>query len=64
MEVRHPRVEHDPGPLLHSILGTGIGNVIVAITVPMIPNCARVVRSSALAVRQMPYVEAAMAGRH
>jgi len=45
-----------------SILGTGIGNVIVAITVPMIPNCARVVRSSALAVRQMPYVEAAMAG--
>jgi peptide/nickel transport system permease protein len=45
-----------------SILGTGIGNVIVAINVPMIPNCARVVRSSALAVRQMPYVEAAMAG--
>jgi peptide/nickel transport system permease protein len=44
-----------------SILGTGIGNVIVAITVPMIPNCARVVRSSALAVRQMPYVEAARA---
>jgi peptide/nickel transport system permease protein len=44
-----------------SILGTGIGNVIVAITVPMIPNCARVVRSSALAVRQMPYVEAALA---
>ena len=45
-----------------SILGTGTGNVIVAITVPMIPNCARVVRSSALAVRQMPYVEAALAG--
>jgi peptide/nickel transport system permease protein len=44
-----------------SILGTGTSNVIVAITVPMIPNCARVVRSSALAVRQMPYVEAALA---
>jgi peptide/nickel transport system permease protein len=44
-----------------SILGTGIGNVIMAITVPMVPNCARVVRSSALAVRQMPYIEAARA---
>jgi len=44
-----------------SILGTGVGNVIMAITVPMIPNCARVVRASALAVRQMPYVEAARA---
>jgi peptide/nickel transport system permease protein len=44
-----------------SILGTGTSNVIVAITVPMIPSCARVVRSSALAVRQMPYVEAALA---
>jgi peptide/nickel transport system permease protein len=44
-----------------SILGTGVSNVIMAITVPMIPNCARVVRSSALAVRQMPYVDAAQA---
>lgn len=44
-----------------SILGTGVGNVIMAITVPMIPNCARVVRSSALAVREMPYVDAARA---
>jgi peptide/nickel transport system permease protein len=44
-----------------SILGPGIGNVIMAITVPMVPNCARVVRSSALVVRQMPYVEAARA---
>lgn len=44
-----------------SILGIGISNVIMAITIPMIPNCARVVRSSALAVRQMPYVDAARA---
>jgi peptide/nickel transport system permease protein len=44
-----------------SILGTGVGNVIMAITVPMVPNCARVVRSSALAVRQMPYIDAARA---
>ncbi len=44
-----------------AILGTGTGNVIMAITVPMVPNCARVVRSSALAVRETPYVEAARA---
>ena len=44
-----------------SILGTGVSNVIMAITVPMIPNCARVVRASALAVRQTPYVDAARA---
>jgi peptide/nickel transport system permease protein len=44
-----------------SIVGTGVSNVIMAITVPMVPNCARVVRSSALAVRQMPYVDAATA---
>lgn len=44
-----------------SILGSGVGNVIAAITIPMIPNCAKVVRSSALSVREMPYVEAARA---
>jgi peptide/nickel transport system permease protein len=44
-----------------SILGTGIMNVIVAITVPMIPRAALVARSSALAIREMPYVDAARA---
>jgi peptide/nickel transport system permease protein len=44
-----------------AILGTGIGNVILAIAAPMIPRCARVVRSSALSVREMPYVDAARA---
>jgi peptide/nickel transport system permease protein len=29
--------------------------------VPMVPRCARVVRSSALSVREMPYVDAARA---
>ena len=45
-------------------LGTGeglIGNVIAAITVPIIPRVARVVRSSALTVVAMPYVEATRA---
>jgi peptide/nickel transport system permease protein len=44
-----------------SILGTGITNVILAITVPMIPRAALVSRSSALAIREMPYVDAARA---
>ena len=44
-----------------SLLGSGMTNVIFAITVPMVPRCALVVRSSALAVREMPFVEAARA---
>ena len=44
-----------------SLLGSGMTNVIFAITVPMVPRCAIVVRSSALALREMPFVEAARA---
>lgn len=44
-----------------SIFGTGVANVIMAITIPLIPRCARVVRSSALAIREVPYVDAARA---
>ncbi len=44
-----------------SILGGGIENVIIAITIPFIPQCARVVRSNALAIREIPYVDAARA---
>lgn len=48
-----------------SILGPMIENdvilVIFAITIPFIPRCARVVRSSALAIREIPYVDAARA---
>jgi len=42
-------------------LGPGTGNVVIAITIPFIPQCARVVRSSALAIREIPYVDAARA---
>jgi peptide/nickel transport system permease protein len=42
-----------------SIFGTGVQNVIIAITIPLIPRCARVVRSSALAIREVPYIDAA-----
>jgi peptide/nickel transport system permease protein len=44
-----------------AIFGTGAQNVIIAITIPFIPRCARVVRSSALAIREMPYIDAARA---
>ena len=47
-----------------SVLGKNIvfgidWNLIIAIGLPMIPKVARVVRSSALAIREMPYIDAA-----
>ncbi len=44
-----------------AIFGTTLVNVMIAITIPLIPDCARVVRSSALAIRSVPYVDAARA---
>src|SRR5215471_15249452 len=44
-----------------AVFGPGVFNVIVAITIPLFPRCGRVVRSSALAVREVPYVDAARA---
>ncbi|MBI2526876.1 MAG: ABC transporter permease [Candidatus Rokubacteria bacterium] len=44
-----------------AILGNALHNLIMAITLPMIPRCALVIRSSALAIREMPYVDAARA---
>jgi peptide/nickel transport system permease protein len=44
-----------------AVFGTGVVNVIIAITVPLVPRCGRVVRASALAVREVPYVDAARA---
>ncbi|MEK9671381.1 MAG: ABC transporter permease [Rhodospirillaceae bacterium] len=42
-------------------LGTGIQNVMIAIILVFVPRCARVVRSNALAIREIPYVDAARA---
>jgi peptide/nickel transport system permease protein len=47
-----------------SVLGKNIvfgidWNLILAIGLPMVPKVARVVRSSALAIRELPYVDAA-----
>ena len=44
-----------------AILGNTLPNLIPAITIPMVPRCALVIRSSALAIREMPYVDAARA---
>lgn len=44
-----------------AILGNNLPNLITAITIPMIPRCALVIRSSALAIRELPYVDAARA---
>jgi peptide/nickel transport system permease protein len=44
-----------------SIFGNDLHFVILAITLPIIPDCARIVRSNALQVRAIPYVDAARA---
>jgi peptide/nickel transport system permease protein len=40
-------------------LGPALGNTIVAISIPLIPYVARVIRSNTLTLRDMPFVEAA-----
>ena len=42
------------------VLGLDL-NLIIAIAIPMIPKVARVVRSSALTIRELPYIDAARA---
>jgi peptide/nickel transport system permease protein len=46
---------------LVAILGNSIPNLIMAITIPMVPRAALVIRSSALAIREMAFVDAARA---
>ncbi len=47
--------------VMSAALGPSIGNVILAISIPIVPRAARVVRSSVLSIREMQYVEAARA---
>ncbi len=42
-----------------SILGPAVPNVVIAVTIPIIPRAARVVRATALSIKQNQYVEAA-----
>ncbi len=44
-----------------SILGPAVQNVVIAIAIPIIPRAARVVRATALSVKENVYVEAVQA---
>jgi peptide/nickel transport system permease protein len=48
--------------VMAAALGPSIQNTIFAIAIPLVPRAARVVRSSTLSLREMPFVEAARAG--
>jgi peptide/nickel transport system permease protein len=47
--------------VMSAALGPSLTNVAIAISVPIVPRAARVIRSSVLAIREMQYVEAARA---
>jgi len=42
-------------------LGPSLENTVIAISIPLIPHVARVIRSNTLSLREMPFVEAAKA---
>lgn len=42
-------------------LGPSLENTIIAISIPLVPQVARVIRSNTLSLREMPFVEAAQA---
>ena len=44
-----------------AIIGPGIENVMIAVSIVMVPQFARLLRASALSVREMAYIEAARA---
>jgi len=45
--------------VMSAALGPAIHNVVIAISIPIIPRAARVIRASVLSIREMQYVEAA-----
>jgi peptide/nickel transport system permease protein len=47
--------------VMSAALGPSVQNTILAISIPLIPRAARVIRSSTLAIRELPFVEAARA---
>ena len=47
--------------VMSAALGPSVQNVILAISIPLVPRAARVIRSSALSLRDLPFVEAARA---
>jgi peptide/nickel transport system permease protein len=47
--------------VMSASLGPSIPNVIIAISIPILPRAARVIRASVLSIREFQYVEAARA---
>jgi peptide/nickel transport system permease protein len=47
--------------MMSAALGPSLRNTIIAIAIPLIPSIARIVRSNTLALKEMPFVEAARA---
>ena len=47
--------------LMAASLGPSMRNTIIAISIPLVPTVARVIRSNTLMLREMPFVEAARA---
>ena len=47
--------------VMSASLGPSVPNVIVAISIPIVPRAARVIRASVLSIREMQYIEAARA---
>jgi peptide/nickel transport system permease protein len=47
--------------VMAAALGPSLTNAIIAIAVPIIPRAARIIRSSVLTIRELPYIEAALA---
>jgi peptide/nickel transport system permease protein len=45
--------------IMTAALGPTLPNVIIAIAIPLIPTVARVIRANTLALRELPFVEAA-----
>lgn len=47
--------------IMAASLGPSLENTIIAISIPLVPQVARVIRSNTLSLREMPFVEAARA---
>lgn len=44
-----------------AVIGPGIENVMIAVSIVLVPQFARLVRASALSIRELPYIEATRA---
>jgi peptide/nickel transport system permease protein len=47
--------------VMAAALGPSLRNTIIAIAIPLVPSISRIVRSNTLALKEMPFIEAARA---